>query len=487
VRSDKVVWIGLAVLLIALRTTILLLGSSTGELSGDAPVYFKAALHLVETGTLPPLGIQPRGYPVLISPIIAAFPHHAVVAVQIFEVFLDVALVSALGVIAWRTVAPYSVVLAGLTVVAVAIQPFTATMIGLYTEPANTFLLTASLLMFARSFVKATVPVAASFLLGLSAITRTELIPLAVAFCGVYWLLIVGHKGLQFWRSGWMKQCGASLVIMLVAAIIPLMGLIALQAASTGEFGVIRWQPWNPGYYAWMRTWFADRKEYPRFHFDVGQPGWEGFRLAAYPKRASANNEEQAQIAELLKKWQAETYTPEVDEAFAAIAKAKRVHAPVTYFLTIPLLRMAHFWINLDGAQSFLRVVHIQRPYSLGIVGITVALRAFFILFAAIGAVAVWKPTSASHLPLFLGALGRAASILIALRTVELGILGTLVWGGLMEIRFANITFPAVILLAIVGVRKLTLMSWLDQHPHALKSLRGVQSSPPSTATPSAV
>jgi hypothetical protein len=206
-----------------------------------------------------------------------------------------------------------------------------------------------------------------------------------------------------------------------------------------------------------MRTWFSNEKEYTRLHWGIGQDGWEGFRLGAYPKRAFADDEERARIADLLKKWQTEGYTPEVDRAFAAIYETKRIRAPIKYFFTIPLTRIAHFWINLDGAQSLLRAVNIKRPYSLAIVGITIALRVIFILFAVIGAATVWIPRTARYLPPFLRALGQAASILVTLRTVELGVLGIIVWGGLMEIRYTNITFPAVILLAIVGARTLAV------------------------------
>src|SRR5262245_2370849 len=135
------IWVGFIVLLLVLRSLVLLL-ASTGELgSGDGPGYFNSALHLIETTKLPPLRIQPHGYPILISPIIAAFNQHPVLAVQIFQVFLDVGLVAVLAAIAWKMLAARSVVLAGLIVAAVSIQPFTATMTNsLYTEPTNTFL-----------------------------------------------------------------------------------------------------------------------------------------------------------------------------------------------------------------------------------------------------------------------------------------------------------------------------------------------------------
>jgi hypothetical protein len=453
-RSHKVVWIGLAFLLLAFRTTILLL-SSTGGLSGDGPGYLGVAVHLTQTGTLPPLRFQPHGYPILISPIVAAFNERPAVAVQVVQALLDAGLVASLSVIAWKTLARYSVLVAGLMTVAVIIQPFTATLAdSLYTETANTILLTASLLLFARSYIKGKVPIAASFVLGLAATTRVELIPLAVALSAAYWLIIsAGERAPPLWSSSRLIKA----FIMLVAMSIPLVSLVALQTVSTGEAGVVRYEPYNPGYYAWMRTWFSNEKEYARFGFGVGRDGWEGFRLEAYPRRAFADNEERARIADLLKKWQAEGYTPEVDRAFAAIYETKRTRAPANYFFIIPPMRMAHYWINLDGAQSLLRAVNIKRPYSLGIVGITITLRVIFILFAVIGAATVWIPQLACYLPPFLRALGQAASIIVTLRTVELGALGTIVSGGLMEIRYANITFPAVILLAIVGARTLAV------------------------------
>ena len=466
-RSHKAVWIGFALLLLACRTAILLL-SSTGGLSGDGPSYLEAALHLIETDKLPPLvDTHSFGYPLLISPIVAAFNKSPVVAVQVFQALLDVGLVASLGVIAWKTLARYSVLVAGLMTVAIIIQPFTATSANaLYTETVDTILLTASLLLFARSCIKGKVPLAASLLLGLAATMRVELIPLAVALSAAYWLIIAVGK--------WAPPRFVTAFSMLVVTIIPLVSLVALQTVSTGEAGVVRYE--TPGYYdAWMRTSFLTEKEYTRLFWDAGQDGWEGFRLDAYPRRAFADDQERAQIANILKKWQAEGYTAEVDRAFATIYETKLNSTPAKFFLIIPLMRMAHFWINVDGAQSFLRAVSIKRPYSLGIVGIAIALRAIFIVLAIIGAATVWIPRSARSLPPFLRVLGQAASILVTLRTVELGALGTFVLAGLMEIRYANIVFPAVILLAVVGARTLTVRMYAHRSATEPASRRSPQ------------
>ena len=63
---------------------------------------------------------------------------------------------------------------------------------------------------------------------------------------------------------------------------------------------------------------------------------------------------------------------------------------PLRSLLLVPSLRMVHFWINIDGAQSYLRVLPIQRPFSTFIVAFTLLLRLFLVFMAAIGAYAIW-------------------------------------------------------------------------------------------------
>lgn len=450
--NTRRVWLGLATLFISLRAIVLFL-ACTGALSGDGPGYLDAARHFGDTGTLPFLRIQPHGYPVFIAPIVATFSENSIVAVQIVQALLDLALVALLGTIAWRALAGYSSLFAGLVMVGVLVQPFTATMTSsLYTETVNMFLLTVSLVFFARSYIKRRAPVAASFFLGLASLTRIELIPLTVALGAFYWFMINFRQTASL-RTTSQKVNGA--LIMFLALVAPLVGMVALQIFSTGQVGLVHFESRNPGYYAWMRTWFANDKEYARFAFGLGRPGWEGFQLDAYPRKAFLDDKEREAVGDLLTQWSTRGYTPQVDRSFATISDNKKRLSPITYFLAIPLMRLANFWINLDGAQSLLRSVELQRPYSLIVVGITILLRAFFIVFALIGCLTVWIPRSAYRFPIFLRVLGQAASVLVALRTMELVVLSTMFWGGLMEIRYANITFPAVILLSVIGFRAL--------------------------------
>jgi hypothetical protein len=72
---------------------------------------------------------------------------------------------------------------------------------------------------------------------------------------------------------------------------------------------------------------------------------------------------------------------------------------------------------------------------------------------AAVGACIVWLPLCnpiAEQVR-----LARFASLLVLLRTGELGALGTVAWGGLMEVRYILVGFPFALLLAFWGTKYL--------------------------------
>ena len=72
-------------------------------------------------------------------------------------------------------------------------------------------------------------------------------------------------------------------------------------------------------------------------------------------------------------------------------------------------------------------------------------------LLAVAGAHAAWfRPRLVESLGAA-GRIARLASIAVALRTVELGVLGTWTWAGLMEPRYVLVVFPFLLLLAVVG------------------------------------
>jgi hypothetical protein len=201
-----------------------------------------------------------------------------------------------------------------------------------------------------------------------------------------------------------------------------------------------------------MRSWFAlEKSEFMVFAWDVGTKDWLGFDLSHYPPRAFGSIAERDRVSELLDTWRSEGYSNSVDRGFSDIAHDRFSQHPVRSFLFVPFLRMAHFWINIEGAQSYLRVLLMQRPFSTIIVAFTLLQKLLLIFVAVLGAYAIWfwpRIRTADQVP-----LARFASIFVVLRTVELGVLGAFVLSGLMESRYVLVSFPFVILLSFWGLR----------------------------------
>jgi hypothetical protein len=112
---------------------------------------------------------------------------------------------------------------------------------------------------------------------------------------------------------------------------------------------------------------------------------------------------------------------------------------------------MAHFWINIDGAETYFRALVMQRPFSTLLVAFTLLLRLLLIFLAGLGAYAIWFWPQASVAEQL--SLARFGSLFAALRTMELGALGAIVQRGLMEDRYVVVAFPFVILLSFWGLR----------------------------------
>ena len=437
-------------LLLMIRLLVLLLAVGP-VLSGDGYGYYSVATNIVQSFSLPPLRIQPHGYPVLISPIILAFSDNPIISVQIFQVFLDVILVGTLGVLVWKSLVVHSVAIAMIAVIAIVIQPFTATMTtSLYSESLNTSLLTISVILFARSTSNGVLPIGACLMLGLAATTRVDLIVLSLLLCIIYWV-IAKREGLLSNRVI-NKLPSISLVSMLFISLSPVVLLLFIQYRSTGEIGVVRYEPSTQGYYSWMRTWFSTAKEYEKFGFGVGKENWKGFDIEVYPEKSFINDAEKEQVITLLSSWESGGYSEHIDQAFKELQVDKRNKSLFNYYIIVPMLRMTHYWVNLDGAQSLIRAVDIKRPWSLFVVAATISLRIMFLVLSVIGSLLVWKRSQKNTIPEFLKLLGQAASVLVVLRTLEMGALGTIAWGGLMEVRYVNITFPLIMLLSCLGV-----------------------------------
>jgi hypothetical protein len=426
--------------LLAARLAFLLL-SPTG-LSGDAFGYVQDAETIINTGKLPPLTAQPLGYPILIAPLLFASGHGFARAVLVMNSILDCAVIAILLHCAQRIFPRADQKRARLLCWLVAtIQPFTTVVINnAVTEGPVMFLEFVGiwLLFLPSRFVWTRCGLA---LLGFASLLRIDILVLNAISVVIYFVFFGGVK---YSITACIKGC---FVFLMFPGL-----MLTYQFYSTQEFGFISYKPSTPGYDIWTRSWFALQKsEYERLAWDVGSRDWFGFDVSNYPARAFDSTAERDRVSGLLTIWRSTGYSASIDQGFESLGHDKFVQHPVRSFLLVPFLRMAHFWINIDGAEPYFRVLVMQRPFSTLFVACTLLLRLLLIFFAGLGAYKIWFWPQAS-VPEQLS-LARFGSLFAVLRTMELGALGAIVQRGLMENRYVLVAFPFIILLSFWGVR----------------------------------
>lgn len=445
-------WIELGTILAALLFRVAVLASAPSGPSGDAEKYIAGADLIMETGHLPFLRVQPHGLSVLLCPLVAACGGRVVEAAVAINAIMDVIVVLILIVIAQRCLSGAARPIRLAFCLACALQPFTGTMVNaVYTEEACMFLTFVGVLAihYFGSHPSRTIGVIAGLsMLGLAGLLRTDILLLNAALV-VAQVLLCGTRLFQARLMSALRRLAVFLVLPVA--------MLTAQYLSTSEIGFARPEFHCRGYMAWMRTWFAFSPiEYDRLAFGPGNPNWPGFEMTSFPERAFLSRREREQTFNLLGRWKQEGYTEEIDKSFANIASQKSAEAPLRHFVVLPLLRMVHYWVNLDGAQVFLRVFPLPRPGSTAVVGMTLVLRALFLVFAAVGAWAAWCSSGRFVQESPDRDLFRLASLAVLLRTASLGALGTVAWAGLMEIRYVLPVWPFLILLSLAGVCRCT-------------------------------
>jgi hypothetical protein len=290
-----------------------------------------------------------------------------------------------------------------------------------------------------------------SLFLGFAGLARFDMIPVCGALLAAAYVLRFRKTG----RSRWPRAVAVSMALFLL----PAMGMTIFQYRSTGEIGYVRYdEDSNPGlirggYFGWLRTWLIlVQGEFSVFHTTDDRPGWGGFDIDSYPSRAFKSEEVRTEIAGLLAVWRKSGYTTEIDDKFKQIATSTRRERPIRTFLLVPAARMMHYWINLEGARAIHVTLRIEPPWSRVATAAVFPFRVLFVFMAAVGVYVVWVRQRAQILGDGDGlGIARFCSLMILLRTGELGILGIFVAGGLMETRYVIVALPAMLLLAVVG------------------------------------
>jgi 4-amino-4-deoxy-L-arabinose transferase-like glycosyltransferase len=194
------------------------------------------------------------------------------------------------------------------------------------------------------------------------------------------------------------------------------------------------------GFNQWVKTWIADYASVEEIYWPVPGDTMDAEKL---PTRAFDSKAQRQQTEELLTDYNHVLHvTPELDARFAALAEERIRHAPLRYYVWLPMLRIADMWLrprtetlpsdtrwwefNDDPKWSALAV-------ALGIIGLV------YVGMAVAGFV------EASNVPFL-----RLLLAFLVVRSIFLGTLEN------PEPRYTLECYPVVIILAAIFVANLT-------------------------------
>ncbi len=471
IRWSSGLWLIAA--LLTLRVTFLLFGE--GLINGDGTLYVKVAQEILLTGQLPSARFQSLGFAVVLAPIVALTGEKSIRfdydpatlyagdrianAVHFIYVMMDLAVVLVLIFEARKLLAGRTrPMVVSCALAFLALQPFTAAMTTyVYPDHMCMFFFFIGGYLICRSLSDAGRWEFAigSLMLGIAGLVRFDMIPVCAALLLVVYVVLFRRRN----DRAFLRAIATSAVLFLT----PPAAMSIFQYRSTGEIGYVRIHTTkkavlaNGGYFAWLRTWliFVQGEHVVFATLDDG-PTWPGLDVNAYPRRAFASEAQRNDIARALASWRQTGYTKEIDDAFLRHAEMNWRERPIMSFGVIPAVRMLHYWINLEGARAIHITLGIEPPWSRVATALVFPFRLMFVILGAIGFFVVWIERRAR---LFRWGdeldLARICSLMVILRTGELAVLGLFIGPGLMETRYVIGALPAMLLLAVVGLRRI--------------------------------
>ena len=356
--------VALAVLTgLAQRIFFVLRFPATG--SGDTPFYIELAWNWLRNGVyggevdgrLVPLDSRMPGYPAFLAAVFAV-AENSQRAVMFAQVTVDLATCFAIALIAARLApapARRRVALAGLWLAALC--PFTANYTAVVlTETLVTFLTALGLLLVLEAYTQSVATnenatraralspwFLAGIVGGFGALVRPET-PLLLVAAG----LVLAAR----WRRpvDWLRLARAG-VLMAIGLLLPLAPWAARNWRSLHEVQFLAPRYANLpgelvplGFNAWAHTWLW---RYGDVYLTLWKLDDEPIPPDTIPARAFDSQQERDRVAALLAPYNdTTTYTPEMDRAFAELARERTVRHPLRTYVEIPLLRSFAMWFT---------------------------------------------------------------------------------------------------------------------------------------------
>ena len=296
-----------------------------------------------------PTYIRLPGYPAFLAWVFAIFGMEHYRAVLLLQMFIDVGTCFVIADIARRTLSPRASKAAFLLS---ALCPFLATYAAAaLTETLEIFFTTVALDCAAVGMqtldagsTRAMPWIACGASVGAAILLRPDggLLLIAISLC-LAWRVV---RKRQFCAAG-----VRSLVILGVVALAPLLpwALRNLHTLRRFEFLAPRYandedQFVPVGFNRWVKTWIIDYASVEEIYWPV--PG-DLIDVSKLPNRAFDSEEQRARTLEALTDYNRQLQiTPGLDAHFMALATERIHHAPLRYYVWLPLLRIADMWLR---------------------------------------------------------------------------------------------------------------------------------------------
>ena len=112
------------------------------------------------------------------------------------------------------------------------------------------------------------------------------------------------------------------------------------------EYGFANGGYMPKGYLQWIRTWITDETYFAVFT-PAFRPGSQPFDPLKLPSNIFDSPEEREQVLQLMGRYEKEQeFTPEINDGFEAIARARIHRAPLRFFVWLPLKRILSVWLT---------------------------------------------------------------------------------------------------------------------------------------------